>query len=214
MTNSSVSETTPEVAAWIGLDWADQQQVLSVHAADSTEVEHYGIELAQLPEWISQLQARWPGRTVALALEQARGAVLHAVMRFDFLRLYPINPKALARYRESFYPSGSKGDPSDADLLREMIQHHAERLAAGYARDPPTATVGGIPAPECGRADPADQPDDQSVEKLLPGGAGVCRRARYPAGLRLSATLAHPGRFAKNDPGPAAPVLSAPRLPT
>jgi transposase len=138
MTNSSVSETTPEVAAWIGLDWADQKQVLSVQAADSSEVEHYTLEQSQLPEWISQLQARWPGRTVALALEQARGAVLYAVMRFDFLRLYPINPKSLARYRESFYPSGSKNDPSDADLLREMIQHHAERLRPWQPDTPET----------------------------------------------------------------------------
>ena len=50
------------------------------------------------------------------------------LMSFEFLRLYPINPKSLARYRESFYPSGSKGDPNDADLLREMVQKHAERL--------------------------------------------------------------------------------------
>lgn len=138
MTNPSVPQTTPEVAAWIGLDWADQKQVLSVQAADSGEVEHYTIEQAQLPEWISQLQARWPGRTVALALEQARGAVLYAVMRFDFLRLYPINPKSLARYRESFYPSGSKSDPSDADLLREMIQQHAERLRPWQPDTPET----------------------------------------------------------------------------
>jgi transposase len=138
MTNPSVTQTTPEVAAWIGLDWADQKQVLSVQAADSGEVEHYTIEQAQLPEWISQLQARWPGRTVALALEQARGAVLYAVMRFHFLRLYPINPKSLARYRESFYPSGSKSDPSDADLLREMIQQHAERLRPWQPDTPET----------------------------------------------------------------------------
>jgi transposase len=138
MTNSSMPQTTPEVAAWIGLDWADQKQVLSVQAADSSEVERYTIEQAQLPEWISQLQARWPGRTVALALEQARGAVLYAVMRFDFLRLYPINPKSLARYRESFYPSGSKGDPSDADLLREMIQKHADRLRPWQPDTPET----------------------------------------------------------------------------
>lgn len=126
MTNSSTSQT--DVAAWIGLDWADHKQVLSVQAADSNSVESYQIEQSQLREWISQLQARWPGRTLAVALEQSRGAVLYALLSFDFLRLYPINPKSLARYRESFSPSGSKADPSDADLLREMIQKHADRL--------------------------------------------------------------------------------------
>jgi hypothetical protein len=86
------------------------------------------VEQKQLREWFSQLASRWPGRTVAVALEQSRGAVLYALMSFDFLRLCPINPKSLARYRETFYPSGSKGDPNDADLLREMVQKHAERL--------------------------------------------------------------------------------------
>jgi transposase len=126
MTTSSTSQT--DIAAWIGLDWADQKQVISLQAADSSQVERYRVEQKQLREWFSQQALRWPGRTVAVALEQSRGAVLYALMSFEFLRLYPINPKSLARYRESFYPSGSKGDPNDADLLREMVQKHTERL--------------------------------------------------------------------------------------
>ena len=39
---------------------------------------------------------------------------MHALMQYEFLVLYPVNPKALARYREVFAPSGAKDDPTDA----------------------------------------------------------------------------------------------------
>jgi transposase len=119
---------TNQVAAYIGLDWADHKQALSLQATEGGLVEHYLVEQSQLSEWVAQLQARWPGRTIAIALEQSRGAVLYTLMSFPFLQIYPINPKSLARFRETFAPSGRKDDPADADLLREMIQKHADRL--------------------------------------------------------------------------------------
>ena len=49
-------------------------------------------------------------------------------MMYDFLVLYPINPKALARYREAFRGSGAKDDPSDAELLLDLLRLHRNRL--------------------------------------------------------------------------------------
>jgi hypothetical protein len=37
------------------------------------------------------------GRWIAIAIEQRKGAVIHALMMYGFLVLFPINPKALAR---------------------------------------------------------------------------------------------------------------------
>ena len=54
--------------------------------------------------WVAQLRERFGGRPVGLAIEQRRGAVIHALMQYEFLVLYPVNPKALARYREAFHP--------------------------------------------------------------------------------------------------------------
>jgi transposase len=136
MSNSSAS--VQDVAAWIGLDWADHKHALSLQAADGSAVEHYQVERGQLAEWIAQLQARWPGQTIALALEQSRGPVWYTLIAYAFLRLYPINPKSLARFRETFAPSGSKNDPQDADLLREMIQKHADRFRPWQADTPQT----------------------------------------------------------------------------
>jgi transposase len=120
----------PEVVAWIGLDWADQRHALRLRAADSTVRESFSVE--QTPEalhgWVRQLRARFPQGQIALALEQSRGAVIYALMSYEFLRLYPIPPQTLARYRQAFSISGAKSDPADADLLLELVSTHADRL--------------------------------------------------------------------------------------
>lgn len=125
-----------EVVAWVGLDWADQAHEIRL-AAESGRVESCMVE--QKPEalhaWVAQLRARFPQGRIALALEQSRGAVIYALMNYDFLLLYPIPPQTLARYREAFAPSGAKTDRTDADLLLELVRTHADRLRAWQPDD-------------------------------------------------------------------------------
>ena len=45
-------------------------------------------------------------------------------MQYDFLVLFPINPKQLADYRKALYPSGAKSDPTDAELLARFLREH------------------------------------------------------------------------------------------
>ena len=120
-----------ELAACVGLDWADQRHVICLQTSLSAESE--SSELEQKPDalhdWIAQLRVRFEGRKVGIAIEQSRGAVIHALMMYDFLVLYPINPKALARYREAFLGS-AKDDPSDAELLLDLLRLHRKRLRA------------------------------------------------------------------------------------
>ena len=129
--------SNPEVVAWVGLDWADQRHEIRLEAADSRQVESSSVE--QKPEalhaWVAQLRARFPQGRIALALEQSRGAVIYALMAYDFLLLYPVPPKGLARYREAFFTSGAKSDLTDADLLLEMVRSHRDRLRAWHPDD-------------------------------------------------------------------------------
>ena len=81
-----------------------------------------------LHAWVAELRRRFDGRPVGIAIEQRRGAVVHALMQYEFLVLYPVNPKALARYREAFHPSGAKDDPTDAALLLDLVQTHRAQL--------------------------------------------------------------------------------------
>jgi transposase len=132
-----------EFAAYIGIDWADQTHFVSLRDADSQEVERHKLE--QKPEvlarWVSELQQRFPQRRIAVALEQSRGALVYALMSYEFLVLYPVNPKALAKYREAFYVSGAKDDPIDSDLLLELLTLHRSKLRAWRPDDELTRTI-------------------------------------------------------------------------
>jgi transposase len=127
----------PQVVAWVGLDWADQGHALRLQAAGSTRVESFTVE--QKPEalhgWVAQLRARFPQGRIALALEQSRGAVIYALMNYEFFLLYPVPPQTLARYRQAFASSGAQSDPSDAGLLLELVRTHSDRLRAWHPDD-------------------------------------------------------------------------------
>ena len=49
-------------------------------------------------------------------------------MGYECFELYPINPKQLASYRQTFRPSGAKDDPLDAELLCQLVSLHHQRL--------------------------------------------------------------------------------------
>lgn len=124
----SVSE--PDFAAFVGLDWADQKHAWRLAVAGSENWEQG--ELQNTPEelqtWAAELYQRFGGRPVAVCLEQSRGAVVFQLSRFPHLELFPVHPTTLARYRQAFFPSGSKNDPGDSGLLLELVKRHRDRL--------------------------------------------------------------------------------------
>jgi hypothetical protein len=96
-----------EIAAFVGLDWADQQHVIRLRVTGSAPVESQLLD--QKPEtlrsWIGQLRQRFGGRPVAIALEQSRGSLLYALMNVDFLLLYPVNPQNPAQFAKPSTPA-------------------------------------------------------------------------------------------------------------
>jgi transposase len=125
---SKGTSSTEGIAAWVGLDWADQQHVVCVYDVETGHSEITRLE--QKPEalesWLGQLRQRFGGAKVAIVLEQARGAVIYALLGVDFVVLYPVNPQALAHYRKVYSSSGAKSDPADAVLLMEMVRHRPD----------------------------------------------------------------------------------------
>lgn len=126
----------PTLAALVAIDWADQKHDIALQPAGATtppecfQLEHRPEALAG---WIAQLRERFGGARVAVAVEQKRGALIHALMGHEFLVLYPINPATLANLRKAFHTSGAKDDPLDRDLLLELLakpRDPAPRLAA------------------------------------------------------------------------------------
>ena len=134
--NESVSEQplSPKVAAYVGIDWADQKHdVVLRSAGDPAKAEHQVIksEINALNDWIAQMQERFGAKgKVLVCLEQSRGALIYQLMAYELFELYPINPSQLANYRKTFFSSGAKDDRPDADLLSELVMCHRDRLKA------------------------------------------------------------------------------------
>ena len=115
---------------FIGLDWADQEHVccLKSSTAGKGVVETIRHDPEVIAAWVAGLKTRFPRHRLLIALEQSRGAVIAALAEHQELELYPINPRQLSSYRDSMFPSGTKSDPGDAQLLADFLEHHHHKL--------------------------------------------------------------------------------------
>jgi len=119
-----------EFAAFIGIDWADAKHDLCLQTAASEEREFVVLphRADAIEAWAGGLHRRFAGRPVALCLEIAKGPLVYALQKYDFLVLFPVNPATLAKYREAFTPSRAKADPTDAELALELLLRYRARL--------------------------------------------------------------------------------------
>jgi transposase len=117
-------------AALIGLDWADQKHDVALRAQGAERIESstFPHDPQAIADWVSALRQRFGAGLIGLCLEQARGALIYALMTYDNLVLYPINPKTLAKLRAALYPSGKKDDPVDSDLLLALLEKFGDQL--------------------------------------------------------------------------------------
>ena len=100
---------------FIGIDWADQKHDIHIIDRDgngSHKVLEHSAE--NIDAWVNETLKRAGGQPIAIMLEQSRGALIYALMFREDVLLYPINPKQLARYRES-YPGGGGAPRHDHD---------------------------------------------------------------------------------------------------
>ena len=138
-----MSKDSVEIAAFVGLDWADQKHAVTLQESGSDQRDRFTLDHTPeaLQSWIQSLRERFGGRPVAIAVEQKRGALIYALMHVEFLHLYPVNPITVAKVREAFYPSGAKGDPSDADLLLDVLISHRRHLRVWTPDDALTRSI-------------------------------------------------------------------------
>ena len=119
-------------AAFVAIDWSDTKHDICL--VDVATGKKESLILKHTPEeleaWATALRIRFGGRPIAVCLEQSRGPLIYALLKYDFLVLYPINPTTLAKYREAFSPSRAKDDPRDADDRLARLVQHRDRLKA------------------------------------------------------------------------------------
>jgi hypothetical protein len=123
------SSRTQTFTAYIGIDWADAKHdfCLQERGTDRREFGCFAHDVECIDEWANTLHQRFDG-PIAIALELAKGPIVYALQKYDFLVLFPINPLTLAKYREAFTPSRAKDDPTDAELALDLLVRHPERF--------------------------------------------------------------------------------------
>src|SRR5260370_5063767 len=131
-----------EYAALVAIDWADQQHAVCLLDPSTGERQQAIVKHTPqaLQEWALSLRQRFAGGPIAVCLEQSRGPLLYALLQYDFFVLYPINPATLAKYRQAFSTARGKDDPSDADYLLDLLEHHLDRMHPGHPADQTTRT--------------------------------------------------------------------------
>jgi hypothetical protein len=198
---STASSPTEAVAAWIGLDWADQQHVGCLYDVASGQQESFTLESSAeaIPLGLAQLRQRYGGRRVAIVLEQRRGALIHALLGCDFVMLYPINPQSLAKYRQAYFSSGAKSDTEDAPLLMELVRHRPDRFHPWQPDDAETRSLQLLTEARRRWVDQQTALTNQLTQWL---------KGYYPQALELAGELSSPGacQFLKRWPTLAAPA--------
>ena len=133
--NEAPGQVHEQPVLFIGIDWADQKHDCYVIDRDG-KGSHRAIAHSpeEIDNWVTEMLQLADGKPIAIMLEQSRGALMYALMFRKNVLLYPVNPKQLSRYRES-YPGGGKDDPTDARYLARMLRERITTLTCWQPDD-------------------------------------------------------------------------------
>jgi len=97
-----------QFAAHVGLDWADKKHDVCVQFKNGERTFHVINHTPEsLDTWLNELHQKVKGR-IAIALEMKKGPVVYALQKYPFVTVFPVHALSLARYRQTFSPSGAK----------------------------------------------------------------------------------------------------------
>jgi transposase len=127
----------------VGIDWADGEHSYVMIDPQGTIRRD---TVAQSPEAIAKLLGSWqqefPHVSVEVCLETSRGPLINILLEHPHVRIYPVNPNALANYRKAFAHGGGKTDPVDADLILRFLLHYRDQLRPLKLNSPLTRELG------------------------------------------------------------------------
>lgn len=70
--------------------------------------------------------------------------MINALSEYQQVRIFPLNPLALANYRKAFAPGGGKNDPVDAKLIMQFVLHYREQLRQLNPNSPQTRELAAL----------------------------------------------------------------------
>jgi transposase len=128
-TSPQTPSVEPKWAAFIGLDWGDSQHAIALEptgqAVELSDLKH---SAEGVQTWLDELEKRFGGAPVAVAIEATRGAMVYCLLGRPWITVYPIHPATSTRQRTAFRPSGGKDDTLDSRVLLETLTRHRDRL--------------------------------------------------------------------------------------
>lgn len=152
MTNNSESNTTSpsgtplaQPAILIGIDWADSEHAYCARLPNGTSLSgSFKQKQPAIEAWIREISAAAPAATLDVCIETSTGPLINALMEFEQVRIFPVNPLALASYRKAFASGGGKNDPVDARLIMQFLQHYREQLRELRRNSPQTRELAAL----------------------------------------------------------------------
>jgi transposase len=127
----------------IGLDRSDKKADLCLIDTRTGGRQSLTIDTAPeaLWEWLLELRQQHPQTRVGLCLEQPAVHLIAFLESYEWIKLHPINPITLQKYREAFVTSRAKDDARDAQYLAELLLSHSDKLPAWAPEDSATRAV-------------------------------------------------------------------------
>lgn len=129
-----------QFTAVLCFDWADQKHDYNLWDAESNTMEIGVVKHRPeiLHEFICKVRDRYKGQPVAVGLEQSKGALAHLLMEYGFFTIYFVHPGTVAGIRDAWRPSGAKDDPTDAEIIMQIVRDSNHELRAWRPDTPET----------------------------------------------------------------------------
>jgi len=119
-----------DFACLVGIDWADRKHDFcetTIEGNDPT-LGIFSSKPESIHDWAMSYKKRFPDQRIAISCELKKGPLVHALLKYDHLVIFSINPSTVAKYRKAFVHSGAKDDPSDASIQAEILRLHMSKL--------------------------------------------------------------------------------------
>jgi hypothetical protein len=107
-----------------GIDWAEAHHDVALIDEHGVVVTHRRIDTATagFSDLLTLIAEHGGGvDDTAIAVETDKNLIVVALVEAGFT-VYPINPRAVARYRERYGQAGGKSDPGDAAVLAHILR--------------------------------------------------------------------------------------------
>ena len=117
---------------YVGIDWADEAHHAYITDDSGEKLASFPLEHSE--KGMNKLQSRIYRFSrkldnVLFSIETDKGLVTSTIMDWGYI-VYPINPKAVDRYRDRYKSSGVKSDEFDACVLANILRTDRSRFQA------------------------------------------------------------------------------------